>query len=149
MHHGITELQRRMFLTDPDPSTCSFPKTRFGTGQQYAAFHIKRIINVASQPECLELCRANSECVMYLYHVGDKQCNLRRDLKDGFPDESFNSGYKDCGTIYYEGRSGMESATVAKNMESVSMATREGVFKARKCSDSLDCFVLVQYKTTK
>ena len=149
LHDGTTELERRMFLADPDPSTCLFPRTRFGAGPQFDAFHIDSFAHVASQQECLELCRANTECVMYLYKIVEMQCHLRRDMKEGSSDEDFVSGYKDCGILYYEGRSGMESVTVAKNLESVSVATREGRYEGRKCSDSVDCFVLVQYKTTK
>ena len=91
-------------------------------------------------------------CIVYTYNAKLGQCTTRKGRKEAKPSSIHTSGFKHCGTLYYEGQgsssNGIPTATFAKNMDTVSLATSEGMFKVQSCSQDpgLDCFVLIKYE---
>ena len=146
LQDGTTELERKMYLSHPDPDTCVFPNTLFGAYLMRPEFHIALHTRVQSIAECRQLCLLNPECVIFIYGTS-KRCNLRKGMVSADKDARYALAFKLCGTIYYEGNSGKESLTVAKNLESASLATREGSFRAKKClpGQQEECYVIIKY----
>ena len=99
----------------------------------------------------LQTCMTTPDCIVFTHNAKLSQCTTRKGRKEAKSSSIHTSGFKYCGTIYYEGQgnanNGIPTATFAKNMETISLATNDGMFKVQRCSkdQQLDCFVLVNF----
>ena len=152
LHDNVTELRRSMYLNE-DPFDCIFENTRFPSRQgMVETFKIKTERNVNSAEECYKFCLQNKDCVLFFLVQGGN-CILRKDRSSVTSQDGTTSGLKHCGTLYYESTGSnatgdMQTATFAKNLESVSLALSDGSYKVKRCHPTRtpNCFVLMKFK---
>ena len=83
--------------------------------------------------------------------MAQRKCFLRLDKRKKQVADNMQSGFKLCGTMYYEGDEtgggAPSTLTIGKNLASISMALAGKVFKVKNCAHlgEPDCHVLVQY----
>ena len=92
LQDGTTALERKMYLSDPDPDTCEFPNTLFGAYEKCSEFHIVLHPGIQSLAECRRLCLLNPECVSFIYGTR-KRCNLRKGRMSAVEDGNYVSGF--------------------------------------------------------
>ena len=153
LHDNVTELRRSMFLA-ANPSDCFRENTRFRSVKgEVSTVKIKTIQNVGSIEKCRELCLRYEACVLF-FLVQDGDCFLRKDRHSVMGQKGTTSGLKHCGTLYYENDGSVatgsqQTATFAKNLESISLALSDGSYKVKRChpEKSKSCYVLIKFKS--
>ena len=151
LHDNVTEVTRNMYLAS-NPADCIFEGWAFAAGDRNVEYTevIKR--NVPNGPACHQHCVEHPACIMIQYHVDNLNCHLRNNRISKNLNSNYISGYKLCGSLYYEGEntggSQLTTVTFAQNLESAAIALSDGVFKMKRCNVNRgrDCYVLIEYK---
>ena len=150
LHDGTTELVKKMYLS-ADPEDCFFDGTVMGD-RGNADLKAGGQNGVADVQKCRDLCLGRPDCVIYIHDRDNDYCIFRRDRAMYMPSTKFSSGFKYCGTLYYESESfvskGWQTATFSKNLDNISLALDSGRFAVREClqREEDDCYVLLKYR---